>query len=166
MATSKRTPGVELRERLNPGPRVTVPVWVDGENGKRAYVEVTVNSQETEALTIQAAESKALSLGYKRPTVNRFMARETFPDELPRIVRMVETTYRTNVTSGAGYVTAKHLTTGKRARVSWNYELSEEENHIQAVVKLIGRRPELRTSVDGRGYIFVSDPANDPPESE
>jgi len=82
---------------------------------------------------------------------------------LPRIVRMVETTYRTNA-AGAGYVTAKHLTTGKRARVSWDYELGEEENHIQAVVKLIGRRPELRSSVDGGGYIFAIDPANDPPE--
>ena len=82
--------------------------------------------------------------------------------QLPKIVRMCETSYRTASPGGDGRVRAKHLTTGRIAWVNWDHELGKEENHIQAAIKVLGRCPEFCTSIDGGGYIFGVDPANDP----
>ncbi len=77
-----------------------------------------------------------------------------------RIVRMCSTRYLGPTDHRGGRVKATHLTTRKSVTVSWDHALGIEENHAHAAAAVLGREPEFGTSVDGGGYVFGVDPAN------
>ena len=81
---------------------------------------------------------------------------------MARTVRMCRTSYLGPTEHRQPRIRARHLATRKCATVSWNYALDAYENHAGAAERVLGRRPEFGTSVDGCGYIFGVDPKNDP----
>ncbi len=81
-----------------------------------------------------------------------------------RVVRMCSTRYLGPTDHTGGRVQAKHLTTGKRKVVPWDHALDVQDNHARAAAEVLGRVPEFCTSVEGAGYVFGVDPANDPSE--
>lgn len=79
----------------------------------------------------------------------------------PKTIRMVRTEYRTNK-DGAGYVLAKHLTTGNKRRSPWDHGLDIDANHQRAAELIFEREPEYRSAITGGGYLWGVDPMNDP----
>lgn len=67
---------------------------------------------------------------------------------------VVETVYVGQTNHKPSRVRAKHVTTGKRVFVSWDYNLGADENHKRAAAKLLGCEPEWSASVNGGGYLF------------
>lgn len=78
----------------------------------------------------------------------------------PRVVRMCKTQASRGV-NGNSYVRARHLTTKRGVRQPWDPSLDMYENHAEVAERILGRRPEFSASIDGGGYIFGVDPAND-----
>lgn len=82
----------------------------------------------------------------------------------PRVVRMCQTKYLGPTDNRVARVRARHLTTKRTATIAWDYEQDAFENHADVAARVLGRRPEFSTAVDGGGYIFGVDPRNDPTE--
>jgi hypothetical protein len=74
-------------------------------------------------------------------------------------VRRCVTRYHDPTDTRGSRVSAKHVTTGKRASVPWDHALDAFENHATAAEKVLGARPQFSASVDGGGYMFAVDPA-------
>jgi hypothetical protein len=79
-----------------------------------------------------------------------------------KVIRMCKTRYAGPTNSRGGRVIATHLTTGKRVTKPWDHALDVLDNHAYAAAHVLGRMPEVCTSIDGGGYVFGVDPANDP----
>ena len=60
--------------------------------------------------------------------------------------------------NGNAFVTAKHVTTGRRKRVPWDDTLDEKSNHVAVARLVLGAAPTSYASVDGGGYLFTVDP--------
>jgi hypothetical protein len=78
-----------------------------------------------------------------------------------KTVRMCATKYLGPTDTRGSRVKATHITTRKSVTVPWDHALDSFDNHATAAGLLFGRRPELSSSIDGGGYMFVVDPAND-----
>lgn len=78
-----------------------------------------------------------------------------------KTVRLCETRYFGPTDHKGSRVQATHMTTRKRVTLPWDHALDGEENHVAAATKLFGREPEFRSALDGGGFIFGVDPAND-----
>lgn len=83
----------------------------------------------------------------------------------PRVMRTCTTKYLGPTDTRGSRVRARHNATRKVATVSWDHAQDSFENHADAAARVLGRRPEWSSSVDGGGYIFGVDPANDPADS-
>jgi hypothetical protein len=79
-----------------------------------------------------------------------------------KYVRACETKYFGPTDYRGSRVQATHLTTRKRVTLPWDHALDAFENHAAAAAALFGRSPEMCAGIDGGGYMFAVDTANDP----
>jgi hypothetical protein len=78
-----------------------------------------------------------------------------------KTVRICTTKYFGPTETRGSRVKATHVTTRKSVTLPWDHALDSHDNHATAAAAVLGREPEFSSSIDGGGYVFGVDPAND-----